>query len=119
MSKRKFWLVSLLITTLAAPVAALQIGDPAPQRDVKMRNVDGRELSIAEIAGKDGTLVIFTCNHCPWSKAWETRIVALGNTYQQRGIGVKITTRAADLKFLHHLLQTHLRNFKSRSGTKS
>jgi peroxiredoxin len=88
MSSRTFWLLPIFVGALAAPVAALQIGDPAPQRDVKMRNVDGRELSIAEIAGKDGTLVIFTCNHCPWSKAWETRIVTLGNTYQQRGIGV-------------------------------
>jgi len=88
MSSRRFWLLPLLIGALATPVAALQIGDPAPQRDVKMRNVDGRQVSIAEIAGKDGTLVIFTCNHCPWSKAWETRIVELGNTYQQRGIGV-------------------------------
>ena len=47
-----------------------------------MKNVDGREVSIAEVAaGKQGTLVIFTCNHCPWAKAWETRIAELGNTY--------------------------------------
>ena len=77
-----------LAAALTTPAGALQLGDPAPQRDVKMRNVDGRELSIAEIAGSKGTLVIFTCNHCPWSKAWETRIAALGNTYRQRGIGV-------------------------------
>ena len=32
--------------------------------------------------------MIFTCNHCPWAKAWETRIAELGNTYRQRGVGV-------------------------------
>jgi len=73
---------------VASSAAALQPGDSAPQRDVKMRNVDGREVSIADIAGIKGTLVIFTCNHCPWAKAWETRIVALGNTYRGKGIGV-------------------------------
>jgi peroxiredoxin len=73
---------------LAGAAGALQLGDPAPQREAKMRNVDGRELAIADIAGKQGTLVIFTCNHCPWAKAWETRIAALGNAYAQRGIGV-------------------------------
>jgi peroxiredoxin len=80
---------ALVLTALfAMPAAALQLGDAAPQRDAKMRNVDGREVSITEIAGSKGTLVIFTCNHCPWAKAWEARIAGLGNTYRQRGIGV-------------------------------
>ncbi len=78
----------VLLGTLASPAIALHIGDPAPQREVKMRNVDGRELSIAEVTGSRGTLVIFTCNHCPWAKAWQTRIAELGNTYKGRGIGV-------------------------------
>jgi peroxiredoxin len=74
--------------TLATAATALQLGANIPQREVKMRNVDGRELSIADVAGAKGTLVIFTCNHCPWVKAWETRIATLGNTYAQRGVGV-------------------------------
>jgi hypothetical protein len=73
---------------LATAAAALQLGATIPQRDVKMRNVDGREVSIADVAGAKGTLVIFTCNHCPWAKAWETRIATLGNTYAKSGVGV-------------------------------
>lgn len=88
MTTRSFSAALALATALASPTLALQLGDALPQRDVKMRNVDGRQLSIADIAGSKGTLVIFTCNHCPWAKAWETRIAALGNTYRQRGIGV-------------------------------
>lgn len=53
-----------------------------------MVNVDGERTSVAEAAGKKGTLVLFTCNHCPWVKAWEDRIVALGNEYRKKGIGV-------------------------------
>jgi peroxiredoxin len=67
---------------------ALAIGDRAPATDVKMKAVDGRELSIAEVAGTKGTLVIFSCNHCPWVKAWEERIAELGNAYQTKGFGV-------------------------------
>lgn len=85
---RRFSTALALATALAAPAAALQLGDPIPQRDVKMRGVDGRELSIADAAGSKGTLVIFTCNHCPWAKAWQSRIASLGNTYRQRGVGV-------------------------------
>jgi hypothetical protein len=53
-----------------------------------MKNVDGRELSIQDVAGSQGTLVIFSCNSCPWVKAWEKRIVELGNGYARRGVGV-------------------------------
>ena len=76
---------SLLIPSAAL---ALAIGAAAPMKDVKLRNVDGRELTIAEVAGAKGTLVVFTCNHCPYAKAWESRIVALGNAASKRGVGV-------------------------------
>jgi peroxiredoxin len=66
----------------------LAIGSTAPMADVKMTGVDGKQVSIAGVRGAKGTLVVFTCNHCPWAKAWETRIVELGNTYAKRGMGV-------------------------------
>jgi len=68
----------------------LALGDPAPMTDVKMKNVDGREVSIADVQGTKGTLVIFSCNACPWAKAWEKRIVALGNSWQKKGVGVVV-----------------------------
>ena len=38
--------------------------------------------------GPKGLLVVFSCNHCPWVQRWEERIVALGNSYQAKGIAV-------------------------------
>jgi peroxiredoxin len=67
---------------------ALEIGKAVPMADVKMVNVDGKSFSIADVKGAKGTLVIFTCNSCPWVKAWESRITELGNTYAKQGIGV-------------------------------
>ena len=32
--------------------------------------------------------MVFTCNHCPFAKDWEQRIVELANTYAGKGIGV-------------------------------
>src|SRR5204863_2952174 len=61
---------------------------PAAVAKTKMKNVDGKMLSIADVSGKAGTLVVFTCNHCPFAKAWEQRIVELGNAYAGKGIGV-------------------------------
>ena len=61
---------------------------PAAVAKTKMKSVDGKMVSIADVAGKSGTLVVFTCNHCPFAKDWEQRIVELGNSYAGKGIGV-------------------------------
>jgi len=67
---------------------ALALGKTAPLAETKMKNVDGKEISITQAKGTKGTLVVFTCNHCPWAKAWHARIVSLGNKSVKRGIGV-------------------------------
>src|SRR6266568_4213627 len=66
----------------------LNLGDKAPSTSVKMKNVDGRDVSIADVVGKEGTLVIFSCNHCPFVKAWQDRIAAIGNSAKDKGVGV-------------------------------
>jgi peroxiredoxin len=72
----------------AADVRALEIGDALVMSTTKMQNVDDHEVTIAGVAGKHGTLVLFTCNACPWVKRWQDRIATLGNTYSKRGVGV-------------------------------
>jgi peroxiredoxin len=78
----------LLASAVAVSAADLVLGTPAPMTDVKMKNVDGKDVTIAQVKGEKGTLVVFTCNHCPYSMGWEERIVAMGNEYSKRGIGV-------------------------------
>jgi peroxiredoxin len=80
---------------LAAQVAvaaegsgAIALGSKAPMATTKMKNVDGKMVSIADVSGKAGTLVIFTCNHCPFAKGWEQRIADIGNSYSKKVIGV-------------------------------
>ncbi len=80
----------VLLAALAGEALALGIGDGIPVAGVKMKNVDGRELSIADVKGRTGTLVIFSCNHCPYVRAWEGRMIALGNAAQAQGIGVML-----------------------------
>jgi peroxiredoxin len=91
MMRRATWLTAVTAMVLlagAAHAGRLEIGAPIPSADSKMENVDGRSLSIADIHGEKGTLVIFACNHCPWVQAWQQRMVALGNEYSTKGIGV-------------------------------
>ncbi|MFM8332867.1 MAG: thioredoxin family protein [Candidatus Methylumidiphilus sp.] len=50
-----------------------EFGTPAP--DFLLPGVDGRSWSLAECAGPRGLLVMFICNHCPYVKAVQARIV--------------------------------------------
>jgi peroxiredoxin len=34
------------------------------------------------------TVVVFTCNHCPYALAWHDRIVELAHDYSERGVQV-------------------------------
>jgi peroxiredoxin len=66
----------------------IALGATIPMADAKLKNVDGKEVTIAALKGKQGTLVIFTCNACPWAKKWESRVAKIGNDAIKRGIGV-------------------------------
>ena len=79
-----------LVASLAVAGSAfgLNIGDKAPSTSVKMKNVDGSSVSFADVVGKQGTLVVFSCNHCPFVKAWQGRIASVGNAAKTKGIGV-------------------------------
>ena len=80
-----------VLATALSMAGVLPIGKPAPESTIKMKNaVDGKlkSVSIADVTGKAGTLVIFTCDHCPFARGWEGRIVELGNAYLKKGIGV-------------------------------
>jgi len=57
----------------------LHIGDVAP--DFNLKNINGKMVSLAKNKKANGFVVIFTCNHCPYSKAYEDRIIALDKKY--------------------------------------
>lgn len=76
--------------TLAISVSAFadgyQVGDIAS--DFKLKNVDGKMVSLADYKDAKGFIVIFTCNHCPYAKAYEDRINALNQKYAPLGYPV-------------------------------
>ena len=85
---RIVWIALVMMVAATARADSLKLGDKVPAANVKMKNVDGKEVSITDVAGPKGTLVMFSCNHCPFVKAWETRIAETGNTYMKKDIGV-------------------------------
>jgi peroxiredoxin len=56
--------------------------------DFKLKNVDGKFVSLADYTKAKGYIVIFTCNHCPYAVAYEDRIIALDKKYAPLGFPV-------------------------------
>ncbi|GMG81906.1 thioredoxin family protein [Paralimibaculum aggregatum] len=61
-------------------------GTPAP--DFRLPATDGATYARDDIAGPQGLLVMFICNHCPYVKAVADRLVRDGRALQALGIGV-------------------------------
>ena len=57
-----------------------------PAIDFTLPGVDGREWSLEECRGTNGTLVMFICNHCPYVKAVRERIVRDAGELRSHGI---------------------------------
>ena len=66
----------------------LEIGKPIPSADVKMMDVSGKEVSLADAKGENGLLVIFSCNTCPYVKLSESRIKEVAKLAKANKIGV-------------------------------
>jgi|SRR5579871_1852877 len=86
--KSRAFVAMAAVLSVAVSAFGLNMGDKAPSTSVKMKSVDGSEVSIADVTGKTGTLVVFSCNHCPFVKAWQSRIASIGNTAKAKGVGV-------------------------------
>ena len=56
--------------------------------DFKLKNIDGSMVGLADVRGKNGTLVMFICNHCPYVKGIVDRLPQTCKTLQEKGIGV-------------------------------
>jgi peroxiredoxin len=63
-------------------MAGLAIGDAAP--DFRLPDTDGEEHSPDD--GAPATVVVFTCNHCPYAIAWHDRILDAARDYADRGV---------------------------------
>ncbi|MCC9166458.1 thioredoxin family protein [Pontibacter harenae] len=79
-------LVSVLLAAVPAPDLGYQVGDTAT--DFRLKNVDGKMVAMNDYKNAKGFIVTFTCNTCPYSVAYEDRIIDLHNKYAPKGYPV-------------------------------
>ncbi len=86
MMKNLMTIIALVFTTAINAQTGYKIGETAT--DFKLKGTDDKMHSLAEVKDAKGYIVIFTCNHCPFSKLYEDRIIALQTAYQGKGYPV-------------------------------
>jgi peroxiredoxin len=78
---------TLLLALLLVPAALagefnkkLSVGDAAPAwKDLP--GTDGKKHALADLAGSDVVVVVFTCNSCATAQEYEDRLVAFANAH--------------------------------------
>ncbi len=101
-----------LMTLLVAVVACadeLAVGTKAPAFSL-VNAADGKTVAMKPNDGKL-KVVVFTCNQCPYAKAFEPRIIELANKYQHRGVTFYAVNPNDENKFSEETLE----NMKARA----
>jgi peroxiredoxin len=82
------FLIVLLFSPLfnSSKISGYNVGDFAS--DFKLKNVDGKMVSMADFKEAKGFIISFTCNTCPYSVMYEQRIIDLDNKYASKGYPV-------------------------------
>jgi peroxiredoxin len=62
----------------------ISIGNPAP--DFELPDTEGAHHRLADVNGAPATVVVFTCNHCPYALAWHDRLLAAARDYAEHGV---------------------------------
>jgi len=77
----------LIATSAENPEAVgYKIGDEAT--DFKLKDVNGKMVSLSDYPDAKGFIVIFTCNTCPFAVASEQRMVDLDKEFKPKGYPV-------------------------------
>ncbi len=76
----------MMLGIMAKAQNGYQVGDVAT--DFNLKNVDGKNVSLANYKDAKGYIVVFTCNTCPVAKAYQSRVEALHKEYGPKGYPV-------------------------------
>jgi peroxiredoxin len=78
--------ICMLAFTAGIRINNYEVGDAVS--DFKLKNVDGKMVSLLDYESSKGVIIIFDCNTCPYSKAYNERIIALNTKYASQGFPV-------------------------------
>ena len=85
---KRFFNLALIFSVCLLPLAAFsgsaELDKPAPL--FKLKGVDGKEYELAGMKGKKAVVVMFIATRCPYSNAYNERMVKLFDDYNKKGV---------------------------------
>ncbi len=84
MKSLNFSFILFLLTSIGLNAQAYTIGSVV--ENFKLKNVDGKMVSLSDYSDAKAYVIVFTCNHCPYAKFYEDRIIQMANDFRQQGV---------------------------------
>ena len=84
-------LVVLLVVMIGPAMAVngtMKIGDKAVHTNIKMLDISGEKISLADVKKDNGLLVMFSSNTCPFVLQWEDRYLEIKALADQHKVGM-------------------------------
>jgi|SRR5690554_4396900 len=90
MNMKNFLFLTLIVlyVPVFAGTGAIGIGDKATLTDIKMLDVSGEEVSLADATKENGLLVLFSSNTCPFVLQWESRYNEIKDWADRHKVGM-------------------------------
>lgn len=110
---KRMLFVLLLLVALPACAEEVAIGAKAPAFSL-VNAVDGKTYTLNPGDGKI-SVVVFTCNQCPYAKAFEPRIIEIAHQYAGKGVAFYAIDPNDDQRFPEETME----NMKARAVEKN
>lgn len=78
--------LSLILISFGCTLQAQGYAFGSVVEDFKLKNTDGKWVSLSDFPDAKAYVIVFTCNHCPYAKLYEDRIIAMAEQYRKNGI---------------------------------
>jgi len=75
----------------------LSIGSKAP--DFNLLGIDGKKYKLESFSGDKALIIMFSCNHCPYVKAYESRIRRIQQDYRGKAVSVMAINSNDDVNY--------------------
>lgn len=91
---KKIMIIFMLVASISVFASnnsgKLAIGDKPVLPEVKMDDVSGAKISLADVKKENGLLVMFSCNTCPFVLQWEDRFPDLKAWADKNKVGMVV-----------------------------
>jgi len=91
-------ITTIAITSYAQNLTPIAVGSAIPMSDVKMKDVSGKDISLKDAVGKNGLLVMFSCNTCPYVIKNQERTKQICDYAKANGLGVVVINSNENLR---------------------